>query len=522
MKKSLKMFVCIAIAVIMTASLLVGCGGKKPVLNNKSKPAEKLSILTYGQADYSYNQKMPVLAELEKRLNLKIDWQNLPVGQEQQKFDLIFASGKLPDIVLYSDIDQINKLGSEGALIPLEKLIDKDGPDIKKSFDKLNNEISHFKQRVYSTDGHMYNIPSIIAKDSSAAMTWAIREDWCKNVGKNVPKTTDELYEVLKAFKNGDPNKDGKKDKLPLVSRNDDYYLLFLANSWGVQRGFFFDDKANEVKLGYIDPRFKEALEYIHRLYAEGLIDPEYITNTDDQFYSKIVDSRAGMFLGYANSQIGAAHDALKSSNSNYNLVSMLPVTGPHGDCMKQDAYTRLQYRGSITKSCKNPDTAMRLFNYCFSKEGHDLLTWGIEGKTYLRNGDKKQITDYVSRNPNGLDEQTVIDNYGIDPSLPHEYDDDAYFAQSQPFVKTIFELYASKPGVLKEEFSCNLNKDETDKMSTFADLWKYANPMISKFITGKESFDNWDKFVAQCNQMHAQEALQIYNTAYKRQYGIK
>lgn len=537
MNKGLKSILSLSLALALVVSVSACAGGQKQTDTTTNKVTEasattsgttaapgpeKLKILTYGQVDFEYNEKLPTLAEIEKRTNIDVEWQNLPVGAEEQKLDLIFAGGDLPDMVIWSDLNKIAKFGSEGALIPLEDLVASDAPNITKVFAKMENEIQFFKQKIYALDGHLYNIPTFTPAGDNAAMTWAIREDWCKNVGLNIPTTTDELYTVLKAFKDKDPNKNGKADELPLVCRNADYYLLFLANSFGVEGGLFWDDKAQQVQYGCLDPRFKEALAYMSKLYKEGLIDPEYITNTDDQFKAKINDNRAGMFLGYANSMIGASHDALKKTDASFNLISMLPVAGPRGDRFKQDAYTRIQGRASITKDCKNPKTAMKLLDYCFSAEGHELLTYGIEGKTFVKVGDKYQILDYVSRNPDGLEPMQVVNSFGIDPSLPHEYDSDAYYALSTPFVASIFKNYASVPGILHESLSVNFTTEENDEMAKYDDLWKFTGPAISKFITGKEDVNTgWDKFEEQVKKLGGEDVRAIYDKAYKRQFNL-
>lgn len=483
---------------------------------------EKLKILTYGQVDFEYSEKLPVLAELEKRTNVDIQWQNLPVGQEATKLDLIFASGLLPDILLFPDRAKTDKLGVNGALIPLENLVTKNAPNIAKTFSKMKSEIQFFKERVYSADGHIYNIPTFTPAGANAGMTWAIREDWCKNVGLSIPTTTDELYTVLKAFKEKDPNKNGKADELPLVSRNDNYYLQFLVNSFGVQSGLFWDPKASSIKYGPLDSRYKEAIAFISKLYAEGLIDPEYLSNTNDQLIAKVSSDRAGMFLGGADSFIGASHDALKKLNKNFNLVSMLPVAGPYGDRFKQTAGSRIQFRGSITSACKKPDVAMKFLDYAFSDKGHELLTWGIEGQTYTKVGNRYQILDFVTRNSDGLSPQSVIDSFGINPSLPHVYDAVANKTLSTPFVATIYDKYASVPGILREDPQFVLTTEESDQGKKYIDMLKYVSPSIAKFIAGKTPMSEWDSFVEQVKKLGGDDYVKLYDSAYKRQYKIK
>ena len=69
-----------------------------------------------------------------------------------------------------------------------------------------------------------------------------IREDWLNNLKLKKPTNLNELYEVLKAFTYGDPDRDGKDDTIGLTDRNDLVFGSFKTissyfgtpNNWGV------------------------------------------------------------------------------------------------------------------------------------------------------------------------------------------------------------------------------------------------------------------------------------------------
>lgn len=536
MKKKL----CLGMAVIMMIMSLAACGTADSKITEstavgttastaqattESKKDAKLSILTYAQATAEYSTEMPVLAEIAKRTGITLEWQNLPTGAEKEKLDLTFASGNLPDILLWIYKDYIDNLGQKGALIPLDEMVDKYAPNIKSSFAKLEQEISGFKNKIQASDGKIYTIPAVIPDGYNAGQVFAIREDWCKNVGLAVPKTTDELYTVLKAFKEKDPNRNGKQDEIPLIMRSDDYYPLILGtNPFGVTDYIFWDDKQSKVRFSPVEPEFKQALEFLHKLYSEKLLDNEYITNTNDQWLAKMSNNEAGMMYGWPGGHIGIAHDALKKMNAEYSLVPMLPVTGPNGICIKQDGQSRVNYRGSITKSCKDIESAMKLFDYMYSPEGQELFGWGIEGKTYVKVGDGKQMLDYVIRNPEGLDSATVITAFGMSGSLPWVYDAEALKAQATPFSASINELYSSKQNIIKEGFSTTFTTEETARVTKLKnDMYtNYIAPMVTKFIVGKEPLAKWDEYVAKAKSLGADEYTKIHDTAYRRTYNIK
>lgn len=535
MKKSIVKYLCLSLAIVLVMGLFAGCGEKDQSAAKTEKtttaaqttaapedntPVE-LSILTYGQQDMKYDENIPVLAATAKKLNINLKWQNLPFGAEAEKLNLIFASGSYPDILIWPDKKFIDELADQGIIIPLDELIEKNGQNIKKSLDKLAGEIQMFDKQIRNLDGHIYNIPSFTAAGTSAGMVWAIREDWCQNVGMKIPETTDELYAVLKAFKEKDPNKNGEQDELPLVSRNSNYYLMHLVNSFGTQTGLYWDENEKVIKYGPITPEYKEALEFISKLYKEGLIDPEYITNTDDQFKAKIFGNKAGMYLGYINSMIAEPRTKLKKDVKESNLVAMLPVAGPRGDRFKQDAYNRIQFRGSITKSCKNPEAAMKLFDFGFSPEGYELQGWGIEEETFVKVKGQYQVLDKIMRNPDGLDPMAVCNQFGINSCLPHLYNEEAYYATSDPFVAEVFKVY-SDPKYLRVPISVTLKPEESDETKLYTDGLKYVTPMIAKFITGEEPLTKWDEFIETANKLGVQKFVDIYTKAYKRQYGIQ
>jgi hypothetical protein len=104
------------------------------------------------------------------------------------------------------------------------------------------------------------------------------------------PTTTDELYEVLKAFKEGDPNGNGIADEIPLLGATTGWNALptnFLMNAFAYTRrgtyGGYLERASNGVRFVANTPEWREGLRYIHRLYAEELIGRETFTQKNDQ-----------------------------------------------------------------------------------------------------------------------------------------------------------------------------------------------------------------------------------------------
>ncbi len=74
-----------------------------------------------------------------------------------------------------------------------------------------------YKDLITAPDGNIYALPQV--NECYHCMyqqrMW-IYKPWLDKLGLKMPTTTDEFYEVLKAFKTKDPNGNGKADEIPL------------------------------------------------------------------------------------------------------------------------------------------------------------------------------------------------------------------------------------------------------------------------------------------------------------------
>ncbi|MDF2859380.1 MAG: transporter substrate-binding protein, partial [Neobacillus sp.] len=139
--------------------------------------------------------------EITKRTNITVKWETTaaPGGDDfKQQLGLIMASGKIPDILGHIDPLLADQYGRQGALQPLEDLIKKHAPNLQKILDTA----PAVKGQITSPDGHIYFFPRLLLDPRTQAFAgYMIRGDWLEKVGMKAPDTTEELYQVLKAFK---------------------------------------------------------------------------------------------------------------------------------------------------------------------------------------------------------------------------------------------------------------------------------------------------------------------------------
>jgi len=533
-KKLTKHFVIILI-ISLVMSVFAGCGtnedeGTITKDNNnetnqedKSKDIEKeaqnesqepitLKFLSYSRADFPYSNEMPVFKELEKRTNVTLEWELLPATEALQKLNLIMTSGSLPDMISYGDRSVLNKYGLEGAFIPLNDLIDEHMPNLKKTMEAPPFPMPNIKAEMKAIDGNIYAIPFLTA--TTVGPNFNIREDWLSNLNLEVPETTDELYEVLKAFKEKDPNGNNENDEIPYGAQGIGNMTIFV-NSFGGRQGFYVD-KDETIKYGPIEDAYKEGLEYCIKLINEGLIDSEFLSINTDQWRTKVGNNEIGFMFAWPFSGLGAANTLVQKLDPNYKYIPILPMEGPHGDRLKDGPQNSVLARTVITKDNKYPVETAQFLDYLFSEEGAMLMNWGIEGEHYKIVEGKPQFTDLILNNPEGTDVATARGQAGMQMALPTIASMEPEAAAADPLVAEAWKIHLES-GVVPDPFpSLPLTESElADVNSKLAEINTYVDESVAKFLLGEESLDGFPKFVETIEKMGVSDVLKIYNNAY-------
>ncbi len=545
---------CIILSLWMVISV-VGCSktnsgkggdstaGRTPASDEKDNTKEKgksssyitdkkitLSILTPEWTGGQVGNDMPVYQEMEKRTNIHLDFQLLPLTDPLEKFNLIMGSDKLPDILGFSNGEAINKYGMEGAFIPLQDLIEKYAPDIKKQLDDpLPGEILPYKQSGWGEatagDGNVYTIP-LFSSSNAIGAVYAIRVDWLEKLDKKMPETADELYDVLKAFREQDPNGNQKQDEIPLVAGQGGKTarIIPLINAFDAHMNLHVDPKDDTIKYGPVENNYQEGLSYLNKLYREKLLEEDYLTSTNDQWLARATGNQAGLMFVWPASGIGAANNGLQKLDSSYKFMPMAPLKSKSGAQFKDTntAGRMIQPRMAISITNKYPEETMKLFNYCFTEDGTRLISYGIEGKHYNMIDGKPVYTEYVTHNPDGLDPEAARINDGLNATaLPYHISWDSEFqahADADPWTVEAWKTYR-EPGMVEAPLPTLdfTEKELSKKNQLVAEIDTFKDPMIDKFIMGVESLDRFNDFVKGIKRAGLDELLEIYNTAYKR-----
>lgn len=445
--------------------------------------------------------------EIEKRTGITVDFQAYSQATFQDKLRVIVASGKLPDIFHGLRASELKKIGQQNAVVAINEYMDQ-LPNFKKLYVDENPWIipSYGDEK-----GNMYTWPvANINRDVNHGFMY--RKDIFDELGIKEWTNTDEFYEALKKLKEKYP------DAYPYASKTKEYIFRDWAYGWGIggtNYPVYYDENAKLWKYASIQPEHKEMLDFMKKLYNEGLMDPEFLTDTEENWTAKMTTSNKAFVTFDWIGRLDLFYNQIKDSNPNYNLRYGYPV-GPTGNGR---SLPKFDPNFSIAVSNKeNKEAALKLLDYLTSPSGATLITMGVEGETFKMEGDKAvypELTDVPL-----VDIKVLEDRYGLwlqgmyvnsdKRSVYYNFSEKEQEAQDKLLKENRFELEDPVPNFTDAE------------VATVAELQvnleKATNEFNSKYILNKNYGDaqwvEWQKTVA---AQGADKLAEIFNAAQKR-----
>ena len=456
-------------------------------------------------------------AELEKRAGVNIEWIHPSPGAGAEEFNLMLVSGDYPDLITWNWKNAKGGPGKyikDGVIIDITEVADKYVPNYTATM--------RDKKQIYLDDGSMYAF--CVSNSDPMLAAWKgfiIREDWLKKVGMSAPETIEDWYNVLKAFKEQDPNGNGQEDEIPLVTPREKDFASF-TTAWGVKNTYYTDPATKKIAYGPIQPAYKDFLAEMAKWYAEGLIDKEYIATDGQTAQSKLMQNLSGAALDFT-SGINNYKVGLQAVNVDGNYIGVLPPALEKGGKRYTENNGFLNEVGdnvtAISTACKNVDVAGKLINYMLSEEGNTLINWGIEGVSYEIVDGKKQFTDLVMKDP-AISPYEKVTRYAYPNWAFNTPTDIEAYSQIEyviPAQKEASSLWATADFDLLTP-PVSYTESESARLSEIdADVKTYVSEMSSKFIMGLEPLDKFDEFVDTIKSMQIEEAVKIQNEALDR-----
>lgn len=409
---------------IMTGSLLMGLYGCSAAENTVSvdtqqqettqESLEPVTFTFYSADGLEDTWTDPVAQMITEKtgVTLKMDY---PADSNDNRIELMVATGEYPDFVFAKG--SVSTLIRNDALIDMSDLIDEYGPNIKKLYgDEYEN------LRYSSEDPSIYQLCSdkvqeeTLETSGTAQLQWAVLQE----NQYRVPYTLEEYTQMIRDYMEKYPMINGKPAIGISIVCSDWHWYTMLSNPSGYMNGsadngqWIVDDEKQEVYYKHAADGQKEYYKWLNEMYNEGILDPEFATQTHEDFVLKVAEGRVLGLLDEEWDYTGA-EISLRADGQEEHTYAGLPVTIDRSvkcPSLKQQNLA-VGWGIGITKSCKDPVRAVRFLDWLCSDEAQILLNWGIEGVDYYydENG-KRCITEEdleASRKDTNYSERTGV-----------------------------------------------------------------------------------------------------------------
>lgn len=489
---------------------------------------------------------------LEEKTGIDLDFYFFPSSETSQKLELmVTANEELPDIIMYVDLSDAAKAsyGKQGVFIPLNEYMDKYAYFWKQTYDKYcsDTEKKVIETLSKSPDGNIYGFPFMdVDPTDSQVESIYINHVWLEKLGLKVPTTTDELYEVLAAFRDKDPNGNGKKDELPLVGYNTidvrGDLIFILMNSfiyYNYSNYGRFNVENGKLSVPYITEDYREGLRYIHKLYKEGLIAPISFTQDYKQLKAladrpKNEDTIVGALAHHpwSGSQGWTYNDENYGKLVEYTAIG--PLKGPKGVAWSPYKLVGIDFTTYITKDCEYPEVAFRLLDFMadettslISRRGEPGVDWEyVEGDVeahYSKLGFKgvyrvlNDIWAEPEQNKNWHAQLQFLPASLFAGFAKRDFANELEKKRDALFLNGFYRRYGQYP----DEIVTNLvyTDEELNEISEISTtITNYENEARVLFVTGEMDIEkDWDSYVQQIKDLGLDKWLSVAQQAYTR-----
>ena len=532
----------------MVAGMLAGCGSDSGSSKGGSstETGSAAEASSSGETADDADDKSPITFEYFNADGKNGNWDNpvakaiteatgvtldvsYPVasqGDAKEDVALMIANDEYPDMIYAKG--SATDLYQAGALIDMTDLIEKYGPNIKKMYGAEMEKLkwSQDDPGIYQLSYAGVNQKTLTTGGSCQIQWAALKENDYK-----YPKTLDEYEKMIKSYLAAHPKTEDGLDMIGItMSASDWHWMITLGNPAGLiadaspDNGQWIIDDEYNVHYKHVTDEEKEYFKWLCRMYNEGILDPNFATQTDDDYIAKVASGRV-VAITDAEWHYSQCEATLVADGKVDQTYVGLPVTLREDQVEKALLYqgTTVGWGIGITKSCEDPVRAIKFLDYLCTDEGQILYHWGIEGENYFLDDDGQpyRTDEEVAKAQSDPDyaKNTGIDNYTGFPI----YGTGSYSEDGFPYTPTTKESVIANYNTAEKE-GCEamgfemltdmFAQPEEFDLLPYSALWAYQQPQelaekqtildeiawpgLVKCVTGTEDeFDgNWETMV--------------------------
>ncbi|HML45394.1 MAG TPA: extracellular solute-binding protein [Clostridia bacterium] len=480
--------------------------GQYPVSDGSAKVSWWMAISDRAINFMDTYDKNPAYAQMQKDTGVDIEFIHPTVGMVKEQFNLLCASGDLPDIIQLPQTGYYSgglpQMYADGLIIDLTPYLEANAPQY---LSVINASEIAIKQIYEGENDEVFGFYRLSLADPAPYYRMNLRGDWLEEFGMTEPSTIAEYEAYFDAILQR------KEGVTPLYTSLN---LDILMGAFDILNGFFIKD--GKVAHYANAPEYKDYLALLNAWYQKGYISSDFASLTPTEVQAMFDNGTLGMYP--------------ESIDSTYVRTKDLPIVATNAPYLRKDADSVLgnelagvpvdvgvAYVSVVTTACKDVDLACKLLNYMYTYEGALLGNWGVEGLTYEMGEDGfPHFNAYYTANPDGMTTSNAA--YALRCHLGSKYTysdlicgltDQGQVANRQkwPLEQSFLRLPPIK-----------LTTDETARRTEIlTEVNTYADEMRAKFVVGAEPLENWDSYVSTVESMGLPEAIEITQAAYDR-----
>lgn len=500
-----------AAAVMLCCLFLAGCA---PQQAPEEAPVS-LTALQYELENQTIDfSDMWFYNQLEEKTNVHVDFVDVKDADWTTRISLMFASRNYKDMILRGSLDTEEYGVSQHLLVPLDEYLEEHMPNY---FARLSSD--PVSSMIPSSDGNSYYIGFLLSQNINTDGHFFINRQWLNKLGLSVPSTIDELTEVLRAFRDGDPNGNGLKDEIPYQATFDDnntgIYNVFSA--WGIPMNidyvFIHDD--GSIRFAPEEAGFREGVEWLHLLCREKLLDIACITQGSNLWGAKVNEGSTGYFSYW---RLG---NTILKPELTAQFECMLPVAAE--GC--QPRLTRLsdvvEFGASLTVQNRDIPASLRWLDAQMDTETMLVSQNGPLGDMLRLNDDGRYEVVYVPG---------TNDLYGIVPVIcgqffaPAEYYESVYVPAPHREEKTAYSDMYEAADVLEKESYRTLtyvmpmtSSESARLLQLHTQLKTIIDRTLVEFMTSGVTDESYAAFEQNLAEAGAAEYKALYQAIYDR-----
>lgn len=423
----------------------------------------------------------------------------------KMKRNAMLSAGEQLDFAEMS-IPEAVQAYNAGIILPLNDLLDRYGPNLKK-----NVLPAAFEKATYN--GNILGIPIENAVVGMSSLQ--LRADWLTKLNLPLPKTIGEFEQAMQAFKERDPDGNGLTDTVALSTGSGGTFNMlevvfgpsFLPQAFG-----WWKNADGRLLPPELHPGYKEMLGKFVEWNRKGYIWSDMLLSTAPKQQELIARNKVGAVAATFSGTILNAGERLRETVPDYDYT---PVVLEGNGINKLPSYPIASSVWVVFRKNADPATVLKFFDFQGTYEGNMLAWFGVEGETYTMTPDG--IVEFIAEDKTDLAEanyyaryKTVMINWPGKPAWPgtawtfQEYNRKKDQANSLPRFETL------DAGVFYDT-------SQWESFSKLPDMNRFLDEQKVKIYNGEMSIDSWDLIMRQWLDMGGRQMIDDRNAQYER-----